>query len=77
MSDDHAATTKRRLEQEVAKAQDRANKTRKLATEMNAMAQATEGDLHMAKHALQKHNSGVDGDDNTTAPLEATNKQWS
>lgn len=69
MSDDHATTTKRRLEQEVAKVQERATKARKLATEMSAFAQATEGDLYMAKHALQKHNSGGDGGD--TAPLEA------
>lgn len=67
MSDDHATTTKRRLEEAVAKAQTRATKARQLATEMSAFAQATEGDLYMAKHALQKHNRGGDGDD---APLE-------
>lgn len=71
MSDDHV-TTKRRLEQEVVKVQERATKARKLATEMSAFAQATEGDLYMAKHALQKHNSGGDGGDGgDTAPLEA------
>jgi hypothetical protein len=57
MSDDHA-TTKRRLEQEVAKAQTRATRARQMATEMDAMAMATEGDLYVAKRALEAHDGG-------------------
>ena len=69
MSDDHA-TIKRRLQEAVGKAQDRATKARKLATEMSAFAQATEGDLFMAKHALQQHNTGGEGDSDNAAPLD-------
>ena len=68
MSDDHHTTIKRRLESAVEKAQIRATKARQLATETSAFAQAMEGDLFMAKHMLQQHNSGGDGD--SAAPLE-------
>ena len=59
MSDD-PATVKRCLEVAVATAEKRAAKARQLATEINAFAQAADGDLYMAKHALQKHINGAD-----------------
>lgn len=68
MSDDHATTVKRCLEKAVATAEKRATRARQLATEMSAFAQAADGDLYMAKRALQQHNS--DGDGDSAAPLE-------
>jgi len=67
MSDDHATAVKRCLEVAVATAEKRATKARQMATEMSAFAAAADGDLYMAKHALQKH---VDGVDDNYAPLE-------
>ena len=67
---EHAADpVKRRLEEAVATAKTRAIRARQLATEMNAFATASEGDLYMAKHELQQHHGGG-GDAATTAKLE-------
>jgi len=68
--DDHTlsfVSKKRYLEVAVATAEKRATKARQLATEMSAFSQAADGDLYMAKHALQKH---IDGIADNYAPIE-------